>query len=1055
MDSLQIQKQLMVEQLNKLEYMDKILPLHKNEVQAEKKLQVQINSLNFKRIIEGQENNKLMAEIEESKLDVQKSRHKAFQKYFTSFMTEKQQQDVNILEFNQSDFEVFQQLKERQRQLAQEDLTIARQKEKTNQIFEQNLMKKWDRVRKKLRMIGRMKRLYDEVKLYGTSCRVETSIKRHEVIQELEQMLNKQNQQISKPMPQKHKHLFLPDSIFKKYWQYVLMILLIYTAFITPIRLAFIEEFNIIWFSLELIVDILFFLDILITFNTAYFNEEGVLIVDRQQIANQYLRTWFIFDLMAIFPTDQIFENEVQKLSQYFKLTRLPRMYKLISISRMWSTVQNSQQNNDCFSAIQDLINLNSTTVRVLKFFGTVLVCVHIMGCLWYLVAKLNYFGPNTWVYELDLLNKSEYELYLTSIYWAVATICTVGFGDIHAFNDTERIVCIFWMFFGVGFYSFTVGSLSTLMGTLDTRESHLQSKITFMDEFCEETKLSLQMKHKIRKVLEYNSLINIFSSAEVDDFLSEIPTNLKYQIAQAMYAGLKNRVSFFKNKDSVFISTLIPKLQPLKINAGEFIYNKGEYPNQVYFIVNGRVNMVIGVYSITFKTYVTGSYFGEIEIFDNSARFHSARAELECELLAIEQDVFKKILQAFPEYFEEIKVISLEKLKREKDSIEKLQDLTGLSQTSEFFNKKRTQSIYKSIKQRESVHFIDNSEESEQDIKSMRSSKFGFFKKKTNHLTPEETFTTRLHTQEDNYQKNLVGLESSQQQNEQQQKIITLSIPDQVKRQSEHQIKLYGEIPNEISQFNEDLDQSQNQKNNQRIQSEEPNRPPRTKQVRYISQNLRCSPKRIENRKPSIQITSAIEITDTPLISSVRSNFVKPSIKIDEASHESEGSNKNSPKMSIFSQNALFNAQTPQNSSRRNSISQKLPKPSPFQKQQSIFKTVSNQYIEASKLKNLPRLGGFRRTYRKEREIEVLEETIENEDYTQLQQKLVELLEKIKKQKEEQKIKKQKIQFNIINPLPKKIVLQQKDSISISDLPDVEKQQLSKQDSNSSGILE
>ena len=32
-----------------------------------------------------------MAEIEESKLDVQKSRHKAFQKYFTSFMPEKKQ----------------------------------------------------------------------------------------------------------------------------------------------------------------------------------------------------------------------------------------------------------------------------------------------------------------------------------------------------------------------------------------------------------------------------------------------------------------------------------------------------------------------------------------------------------------------------------------------------------------------------------------------------------------------------------------------------------------------------------------------------------------------------------------------------------------------------------------------------------------------------------------------------------------------------------------------------------------------------------------------------
>lgn len=51
---------------------------------------------------------------------------------------------------------------------------------------------------------------------------------------------------------------------------------------------------------------------------------------------------------------------------------------------------------------------------------------------------------------------------------------------------------------------------------------------------------------------------------------------------------------------------------------------------------MNGRVNMVLGVHAITFKTYVSGSYFGEIEIFDNSARLHSARAEVECELLSV-----------------------------------------------------------------------------------------------------------------------------------------------------------------------------------------------------------------------------------------------------------------------------------------------------------------------------------------------------------------------------------------------------------------------------------
>lgn len=59
------------------------------------------------------------------------------------------------------------------------------------------------------------------------------------------------------------------------------MLLLVYTAFITPIRLAFIDNDNYNWNAVEIVVDILFFFDILITFNSAYYNEEGVLIVDR------------------------------------------------------------------------------------------------------------------------------------------------------------------------------------------------------------------------------------------------------------------------------------------------------------------------------------------------------------------------------------------------------------------------------------------------------------------------------------------------------------------------------------------------------------------------------------------------------------------------------------------------------------------------------------------------------------------------------------------------------------------------------------------------------
>lgn len=59
---------------------------------------------------------------------------------------------------------------------------------------------------------------------------------------------------------------------------------------------------------------------------------------------------------------------------------------------------------------------------------------------------------------------KSKVDLYIVSIYWTLSTLATVGFGDISANNDLERVVSLIWMLIGVVSYSYTVGSLSTMM---------------------------------------------------------------------------------------------------------------------------------------------------------------------------------------------------------------------------------------------------------------------------------------------------------------------------------------------------------------------------------------------------------------------------------------------------------------------------------------------------------------------------------------------------------------------------------------------------------------
>ena len=62
-------------------------------------------------------------------------------------------------------------------------------------------------------------------------------------------------------------------------------------------------------------------------------------------------------------------------------------------------------------------------------------------------------------------------------------------------------------------------------------RISYLNNKLTITDEFCKEAKLDRRIKQKIRKALEYNSAKIIFTQDEKNEFLNEIPINLKFDV--------------------------------------------------------------------------------------------------------------------------------------------------------------------------------------------------------------------------------------------------------------------------------------------------------------------------------------------------------------------------------------------------------------------------------------------------------------------------------------------------------------------------------------------
>ena len=91
-----------------------------------------------------------------------------------------------------------------------------------------------------------------------------------------------------------------PDGLVKKTWNLILTFLLLYTAIVMPYRMAFLEtEKYDDWYYVELTVDALFFLDLILNFFSAYYSDDGTLIIGREQIAITYARSWFILDLIA------------------------------------------------------------------------------------------------------------------------------------------------------------------------------------------------------------------------------------------------------------------------------------------------------------------------------------------------------------------------------------------------------------------------------------------------------------------------------------------------------------------------------------------------------------------------------------------------------------------------------------------------------------------------------------------------------------------------------------------------------------------------------------
>ncbi|KAI3869328.1 hypothetical protein MKW92_014758 [Papaver armeniacum] len=244
-----------------------------------------------------------------------------------------------------------------------------------------------------------------------------------------------------------------------RYWQNFLVLLVAYTAWVSPFEFGFMIKPEGGLAITDNIVNAFFAIDIVLTFFVAFLDRNTYLFVDnRRDIAVRYAKTWLILDVIATIPSEL-----ARKVvgSQYGFITML-RLWRLRRVSSMFARLEKDR-------------NFNYFWLRCAKLVCVTIFAVHCAACFYYTIAARHRHPERTWL-GASFGNFHEQSLgiqYVTSIYWSITTLTTVGYGDLHPVTTVEMVFDIFYMLFNLGLTSYLIGNMTNLVvhGTSRTRK--------------------------------------------------------------------------------------------------------------------------------------------------------------------------------------------------------------------------------------------------------------------------------------------------------------------------------------------------------------------------------------------------------------------------------------------------------------------------------------------------------------------------------------------------------------------------------------------------------
>uniref|UniRef100_A0AAZ3R5F3 Ion transport domain-containing protein n=1 Tax=Oncorhynchus tshawytscha TaxID=74940 RepID=A0AAZ3R5F3_ONCTS len=287
--------------------------------------------------------------------------------------------------------------------------------------------------------------------------------------------------------PRMDKLTILHYSPFKAVWDWLILLLVIYTAIFTPYSAAFLlndlEEqkrrecgyscspLNVV----DLMVDIMFIVDILINFRTTYVNLNEEVVSHPAKIAIHYFKGWFLIDMVAAIPFDLlIFGSGSEETTTLIGLLKTARLLRLVRVARK-------------------LDRYSEYGAAVLMLLMCIFALIaHWLACIWYAIGNVEkpYLEHKIgWLDNLGVSIGKRYnysdpssgpsikDKYVTALYFTFSSLTSVGFGNVSPNTNSEKIFSICVMLIGSLMYASIFGNVSAIIQRLysGTARYHLQ----------------------------------------------------------------------------------------------------------------------------------------------------------------------------------------------------------------------------------------------------------------------------------------------------------------------------------------------------------------------------------------------------------------------------------------------------------------------------------------------------------------------------------------------------------------------------------------------------